>query len=137
MRLLTFLILIFFYKYTFAIYFNKISVSDGLINNSVLSIAQDSLGRIWFGTEQGISIYDGNRIISYDENEMDNHSTYNNSSIKNIITDFKGNVYFISSPGLIKYDINNQTFKTICAKKINALHYHNGIIYFASNNKLF
>ena len=66
MRLLTFLILIFFYKYTFAIYFNKISVSDGLINNSVLSIAQDSLGRIWFGTEQGISIYDGNRIISYD-----------------------------------------------------------------------
>ncbi|WP_276893284.1 two-component regulator propeller domain-containing protein, partial [Hallella bergensis] len=38
---------------------------DGLSQLSVMSIHQDKLGRMWFGTEEGINIFDGNSIISY------------------------------------------------------------------------
>ena len=39
-------------------YFRHLGSRDGLAHPSVMSIAQDSLGRMWFGTENGISRYD-------------------------------------------------------------------------------
>lgn len=43
-------------------YFKKIGINDGLSNLSVMSICQDTLGRMWFGTMDGINIYDGAKI---------------------------------------------------------------------------
>lgn len=57
-------------QYTHAIYFKQINTREGLIHPSVLSISQDSLGRIWFGTEQGISIFDGSRVQSYNGDDL-------------------------------------------------------------------
>ena len=38
---------------------DHITVEDGLTQASVLSLAQDKQGYMWFGTENGINIYDG------------------------------------------------------------------------------
>ena len=43
-------------------YFRNLSLEDGLSQPSVLSITQDGLGRMWFGTREGINMYDGERI---------------------------------------------------------------------------
>ena len=37
-------------------------MKDGLSNPSVLAIYQDTLGRMWFGTNEGVNIYDGKQI---------------------------------------------------------------------------
>ncbi|RYE87584.1 MAG: hypothetical protein EOO78_35605, partial [Oxalobacteraceae bacterium] len=45
--------------------FEHLSVEDGLLQESVLAIVQDSEGFMWFGTQSGLSRYDGYRFISY------------------------------------------------------------------------
>lgn len=137
MRSISFFAVLFIFQYASAIYFNKITVNEGLIHPSVLSLAQDSLGRIWFGTEQGLSIFDGNKIISYNENDFGSGVLYNNSNIKFISSDPIGNVYFVSSSGLIKYNIRNQTFTNICVRRISTLYNYKGNIYFVSEKKLY
>ena len=38
--------------------FRHLSVADGLSQNTVLTVEQDKLGNIWFGTQNGINVYD-------------------------------------------------------------------------------
>lgn len=45
--------------------FNKLTSEGGLSHNSVFSIAQDHKGFIWFGTRDGVSRYDSQRIKNY------------------------------------------------------------------------
>ncbi|MCB9258573.1 MAG: hypothetical protein H6612_04395 [Ignavibacteriales bacterium] len=42
----------------------SISTEDGLIDNSVLRIIQDSYGYMWFATKNGISKWDGNKFTN-------------------------------------------------------------------------
>lgn len=46
--------------------FRSLTVSQGLSQNSVVSIAQDSIGFIWFNTEDGLNKYDGREFTYYD-----------------------------------------------------------------------
>jgi ligand-binding sensor domain-containing protein len=42
--------------------FTQFTEKDGLSNNKVWSIFEDTLGNIWFGTDDGLSKYNGNNI---------------------------------------------------------------------------
>lgn len=45
--------------------YSTITVDNGLSQNSVLTIAQDELGFIWFGTHNGLNRFDGYDIKVY------------------------------------------------------------------------
>jgi signal transduction histidine kinase/ligand-binding sensor domain-containing protein/DNA-binding response OmpR family regulator len=47
------------------IVFNKLSINNGLSNNSIFSIAQDNKGFMWFGTREGLNRYDGSTILTF------------------------------------------------------------------------
>src|SRR5436853_3068643 len=38
---------------------------DGLVGNKIRFITQDSKGKLYFGTTNGLSVYDGSRFINY------------------------------------------------------------------------
>ena len=44
-------------------------MADGLAGNIVYSIAQDDSGAYWFGTNRGISRYDGAAFTNYDSTD--------------------------------------------------------------------
>ena len=50
---------------TTQISFRSLTVDQGLSQNSVKSIAQDSTGYIWFNTEDGLNKYDGKEFTYY------------------------------------------------------------------------
>ena len=45
--------------------FDRIDVSDGLSQSSVLAVAQDPTGFLWFATEAGVDRYDGFEFTNY------------------------------------------------------------------------
>ena len=89
-----------------AIHFRHIGMKEGLSQLSVMAIYQDKLGRMWFGTEEGLSIYDGVNTIAY---KPADYKTSGNFIIGNkihyITDDREGNVYFNADNTLIRYDI--------------------------------
>jgi signal transduction histidine kinase/ligand-binding sensor domain-containing protein len=50
-------------------YFKKYTTYDGLVQGTIKAICQDSFGRMWFGTAEGISIYDGTEFHNYGTSE--------------------------------------------------------------------
>jgi ligand-binding sensor domain-containing protein/two-component sensor histidine kinase len=46
-------------------FFKKYTTSDGLVQGTVRVISQDSYGRMWFGTAEGLSIYDGSSFYNF------------------------------------------------------------------------
>ncbi|OQY02696.1 MAG: hypothetical protein B6I20_06710 [Bacteroidetes bacterium 4572_117] len=77
---------------------DKITVEDGLSNNTVRSITQDKQGFIWFGTESGLNRYDGSKFKIYYNNPNDETSLSTNM-IKNIFKDREGNLWIVTSIG--------------------------------------
>ena len=46
-------------------YFKNYTTSDGLVQGTIKTIYQDSKRRMWFGTAEGVSIYDGTEFSNY------------------------------------------------------------------------
>ena len=50
-------------------FFEKYDASNGLIQNFVSTLNQDYIGRMWIGTAEGFSIYNGSEFINYDKKD--------------------------------------------------------------------
>ena len=99
-------------SYAFPIYFKHIGMKEGLSQLSVMSIYQDELGRMWFGTEEGLSVFDGVHVTSHKptlKNESGKETTVGNS-IDFITGDNQGNIYFNSDNSLVRYNLRSQQF---------------------------
>ena len=57
--------------------FKTYTVSDGLVNNSVRRIFQDSKGFLWIATWEGLSKYDGNRFTNFTQSNGLSHNLVN------------------------------------------------------------
>lgn len=87
-----------------------ITSDEGLPNNIVSSIVQDSIGFMWFGTRGGLVRYDGNNFkkFSYDPN---NQNTLSNDIITTIHIDRYGNLWIGTlEGGLNKFNPQTETF---------------------------
>lgn len=111
-----------------AVHFRKLGPKDGLAHPAVLTISQDSIGRIWFGTAEGISIYDGNRIISY--KPIPNAATsLKGNAVSKIISNSNGDIFVKVDGALLKYDIRKETFHTILDKGVLVIYSHQNTIW--------
>ncbi|MFC1537410.1 two-component regulator propeller domain-containing protein, partial [Gemmatimonadota bacterium] len=74
---------------------------DGLANNYVIAIAPDAQGKIWFGTENGVSSFDGTDWITYDT--LDGLASNN---VHAIASDSLDNLWFgtFGNAGVSKFD---------------------------------
>jgi two-component system sensor histidine kinase ChiS len=59
--------------------FQHFSIKDGLSQNSVLRIFQDSKGFMWFGTRDGLNRYDGYNFSQYHSNPKNPDSISDNT----------------------------------------------------------
>ena len=75
--------------------------SDGLAGNYVSAIAVDKEGNKWFGTDMGVSKFDGNTWTTYTTSDglVCNH-------VISIAIDHEGNLWFGTSEGVSNFDGN-------------------------------
>ncbi|MGQ1891078.1 hybrid sensor histidine kinase/response regulator transcription factor [Thermophagus sp. OGC60D27] len=95
--------------YSQDINFSYLGISQGLSQNSVTSLAQDSLGRIWIGTRDGLNLYDGSTISTLRPQKGDS-TTLLSHSIKKIISE-ENRIWVVSKNGISKLNLKNLKFQ--------------------------
>ena len=83
--------------------FQYLTVEDGLSQNSVVSIAQDSLGFMWFGTRNGLSRYDGYEFRIFESSPDDSLSLLSNA-VNSLETGSDTTLWIGTSQGLCMWD---------------------------------
>src|SRR5437762_14217804 len=76
--------------------FKTYTVGDGLVNNSVRRIFQDSKGFLWIATWEGLSKYDGNRFTNFTETNGLSHNLIND-----VVELPSGDIYVASNLGTV------------------------------------
>lgn len=94
------------------VYFRHLGKAEGLPQVSVCGICQDELGRMWFGTLEGLCCWDGNTMITYDHFPADTHS-FLRQPIFHIAADKQGNIFFISGYNLVRYNLYKHRFSQL------------------------
>ena len=96
------------------IFSTSYTMDDGLAANRVYSILQDSCGFMWFGTDDGLSRFDGISFKNYYLSEYINATTSN--SVKKIFIDRRGRMWIGLDTGIVIYDSKTDTFQPFHAK---------------------
>lgn len=90
--------------------FHHLTIEDGLSQASVETIAQDSAGYMWFGTNDGLNRYDGHSFTVYKYSPDDTLSISDND-IRVIYEDRNQTLWVgTQSRGLNRYDRNRDRF---------------------------
>lgn len=90
--------------------FMHFSVNEGLSQNTVLSCCQDSLGRMWFATLDGLSRYDGYEFKVY-KNEPEDSTSIAGNIIRKVYMDKSGRLWIGTGKGLSLYDRERDAFR--------------------------
>jgi ligand-binding sensor domain-containing protein/signal transduction histidine kinase len=89
--------------------FEYIGMEDGLSNENVLDIMQDSKGYIWIGTMDGLNKYDGYTFTKYRFDPTDSNSLSQNL-IYTIWEDKQGFIWVGTFEGLCRFDRHTEKF---------------------------
>lgn len=89
--------------------FEQLGVADGLAQESVLAIAQDRQGFMWFGSQGGLSRFDGYRTVVYRHTLSDPHSLAENW-VRVVHIDTVGRMWVGTDNGLDRFDPLTQRF---------------------------
>jgi ligand-binding sensor domain-containing protein/signal transduction histidine kinase/CheY-like chemotaxis protein len=87
--------------------FKHISKDQGLTANKILCIKQDKTGFMWFGTEDGLTRFDGTNYIAFRHDASDKYSLINN--VVNCIYEdpVNGNLWIGTAAGLCWLNIKD------------------------------
>ncbi|SFE82963.1 hybrid sensor histidine kinase/response regulator transcription factor [Spirosoma endophyticum] len=94
--------------------FEHLNTESGLLQNSVLAIAQDSRGFMWFGTRLGVSRYDGHQFRTYRYEPVDSSSLSGNYIIS-LLSDSQKDLWVGTQNGLNRYNPRTDAFERLLA----------------------
>ncbi|HYJ64231.1 MAG TPA: two-component regulator propeller domain-containing protein, partial [Parafilimonas sp.] len=100
--------------------FDHFNTNEGLSQSNVLCILQDSRGFMWFGTREGLNMYDGYKFTVY-KNDLKNKNSISGNFISSIIESRNGNIWIGTwGGGLCKYNIEKDQFTSYKHDEKNA-----------------
>jgi signal transduction histidine kinase/ligand-binding sensor domain-containing protein len=118
------------------------TIEDGLVNNEVLNIYQDSYGFIWLCTRGGLSRYDGSRFTNYTtDNGLTNdmiNDIYEVAPQKFIVAQNLGGPLFLNNSHISTFGIDTQItlnrFYADGSNRLLAATDRQGIVELQNNN---
>ncbi len=101
-------------------YFSRLTVDDGLSQNTVFTVCQDSTGMMWFGTMDGLSRYDGYEFRVW-RNAADEATSLQSDIVKLLFVDAEGRIWAGSDKGLSLYKPESESFENWNVGEISGL----------------
>jgi len=98
--------------------FEHLTINDGLSQSSVRTILQDSYGFMWFGTRDGLNLYNGYDFEVFKNSNNDSTSISNNF-IYDLKEDLSGFIWVATDNGLNKFDHSTRKFERIDLSKFS------------------
>lgn len=90
--------------------FKHVNIDDGLSQNTIYAINQDSSGFLWFGTEEGLNRYDGQQFKVFTP-EYGDSTTLSHLSVFHIFMDRKSRMWLGTQwGGMNRYDPERESF---------------------------
>lgn len=125
----------------YPVYFKHIGVKEGLSQLSVMGIYQDELGRMWFGTEEGLCVYDGNEVVSYKPSDLTEKQNYTNTNLLGNINfpitgDGNGNLFLVSDNKLLRFDLRTERFESLISSNVGTVSFCENRIWIGSNDSV-
>lgn len=114
--------------------FSHLGISNGLSQNSVHCIFQDSEGYIWLGTQDGLNRYDAYSFRTFRHNKSDTISISDNFVI-GITEDDAHNLWIATRNGMNRFDRKTEKFDRIFPEGMDKNYFHNSVINLFRNNK--
>ncbi|NDV58256.1 hybrid sensor histidine kinase/response regulator transcription factor [Bacteroides sp. 519] len=90
-------------------HFKRTQVDEGLSENTVYCILQDSKGFLWFGTKDGLNRYDGAGFRTF-RNKVNDPGSLGNNFIRSIVQTNDETFYIGTDVGLYVMNPDNETF---------------------------
>jgi len=113
--------------------FNDVNIDD-ISSTRTLSIAQDSTGFIWIGTDDGLNRYDGFQNKVYRSDVFD-ESTISGNRIWKIHVDNSNTVWILTDRGICYYDaLRDQFERTETGSRPQHIQDHNNTLYVSTLN---
>jgi signal transduction histidine kinase/ligand-binding sensor domain-containing protein/AraC-like DNA-binding protein len=108
------------------VYFHHLNKKDGLAQSSVFTLAQDSLGYLWFGTRGGLNKYDGYRFSVYNRELAAGPS---GNDVRTLYVDpLAKNLWVGSLSSLSRYDTETDQFEAYRNERGNENSLTGGVI---------
>ncbi|RXG11948.1 two component regulator with propeller domain [Leeuwenhoekiella aestuarii] len=92
------------------LHFHLINSQNGLSNNVINDITQDSLGFIWIATYDGLNRYDGSQFLKFRKNLEDDINGVSNNYIQELLLLQNQKLLIATDAGLNVYDLKSETF---------------------------
>ncbi|OQY26302.1 MAG: hypothetical protein B6244_13980 [Candidatus Cloacimonetes bacterium 4572_55] len=89
--------------------FQNFGLEQGLSQSVVNAVAQDSVGLMWFGTQDGLNKFDSHKFVVYRRNGSDS-TTLSNNFISYLFVDSAGRLWVSTLGGLNLYDPGSDSF---------------------------
>ena len=114
----------------------KLVFEEGLSQLSVMAIYQDELGNMWFGTREGVNIYNGSSMRTLHPTGNSSNSLSGNL-IKAIHGNSKGSVFIHTQNGIDEFDLETGIISQRVPMQVNAMSWANDTLYYAKDNAIF
>lgn len=106
------------------------SEKDGLPSNTVYDITQDTDGFIWFGTENGLSRFDGSRFKNFTTKDG-----LPDNAVLRVFADKFGRVFLCPFTYPIYYYLNDSIYKLVVPGNLNE-NLVNSVVFLSWGNKV-
>jgi len=107
--------------------------NDGLSNSSINSISQDSNGLLWFGTWDGLNVYNGREFKVY-KPDPGNTLSISNNIIRDIVEEQKDVQWIATDRGINRLDTRKKTFERFFVDAGNQIISNEHSFFIARNN---
>ncbi len=87
----------------------NITNNDGLSNSSINKVYQDSRGLMWFGTWDGLNVYNGREFKVYKPDQT-NPTSISNNIIRDIFEENEDHLWIATDKGVNRFNFKNKTF---------------------------